>query len=279
LKVMWNRDQWDSHKQRLLTGSLLFFPLLLILGVGPYWSWLLLVALASGTGLWEFQKLLAENDSSPWCQASYVLAGLLFPVGAAFAGVTGLHCSLLLSLFGGFFCILAFSPRNPDSLARLSRLCMAWLYIPYLLSYVLLIGRMEGGRGWMFLILMVIVSSDAGAYYCGRKFGRHKLYEIVSPKKTVEGSIAGLLAGMASGGVFGFLFLDGTPIKLLLLLSGSLALVGQVGDLVESMMKRMSGKKDSSQLLPGHGGILDRLDSLLFAFPTAWLFLVWMNRG
>jgi len=276
---MWNRDQWDSHKQRLLTGSLLFFPLLLILGVGPYWSWLLLVALASATGLWEFQKLLAENDSSPWCQASYVLAGLLFPVGAAFAGVTGLHCSLVLSLFGGFFCILAVSPQNPDGLARLARLCVAWLYIPYLLSYVLLIGRLEGGRAWMFLILIVIVSSDAGAYYCGRRFGRHKLYEIVSPKKTVEGSIGGLFAGMASGSVFGYLFLDGTPMKWLLLLCGGLALVGQVGDLFESMMKRMSGKKDSSQLLPGHGGILDRLDSLLFAFPTAWLFLVWMNRG
>jgi phosphatidate cytidylyltransferase len=277
---MLNRDKWDSHTLRLMTGSLLLLPLLALLSVGPYWSWLVVVALAAGAGLWEFERLIFdENGLPPWWQAFYVLAGLLLPLGAAIGGAAGLHGMLVLSLFGGLSCLLVFSPLDPTQLDRLARLCLGWLYIPYLLSYVLLIGRMEAGRAWMFFILVVIVASDAGAYYCGKRFGRHKLYEAVSPKKTIEGSAGGLLASIILGTAFGVLCLGQTPVGYVVGFSGALALVGQVGDLMESMIKRMSGKKDASQLLPGHGGILDRLDSLLFAFPATWLFLTWMNRG
>ena len=277
---MLNPDKWSSHTLRLMTGSLLLFPLLAVLSMGPYWSWIIVVALAAGAGLWEFEKLVIDENGLPaWWQALHFSAGLLLPLGAAFGGVAGLHGMLVLSLFGGLCCLLFFSPSNHSHLDRLSRMCLGWLYIPYLLAYVLLIGRIEAGRAWMFFILVVMVASDAGAYYCGRRFGRRKLYEAVSPKKTVEGSVGGLLASMVLGTAFGFFCLHETPVGYVVVLSGALAIVGQVGDLMESMIKRMSGKKDASQLLPGHGGILDRLDSLLFAFPATWLFLMWMDRG
>jgi phosphatidate cytidylyltransferase len=129
---------------------------------------------------------------------------------------------------------------------------------------------------WIFLALMVTIANDAGAYYSGRFYGRRKLYEVVSPKKTIEGSLGGIAAGMIVGTCFGVLFLPKAPIARLLLLSLVLTVVGQLGDLMESMLKRISGVKDSSQILPGHGGVLDRLDSLLFVFPMVWFFANWI---
>ncbi len=101
------------------------------------------------------------------------------------------------------------------------------------------------------------------------------MYEAVSPKKTIEGALGGLFASVLVGMVYGTLFFKGIETWEILLLSGVLALLGQGGDLIESMIKRMAGRKDSSELLPGHGGILDRLDSLLFVIPATFFYLVW----
>jgi len=98
----------------------------------------------------------------------------------------------------------------------------------------------------------------------------------VSPKKTIEGSLGGIAAGLFLGTFFGLLFLPDVSIPQLLLISLVVTLVGQLGDLMESMLKRISGVKDSSQILPGHGGLLDRLDSLLFVFPVVWFFINWV---
>ena len=118
----------------------------------------------------------------------------------------------------------------------------------------------------MFL-LVVIVAGDAGAYHTGRRIGRHKLYPAVSPMKTIEGAIGGLFLSIVAGSIIGLIFLRNVPLARLFFFSLAVAATGQVGDLIESMIKRNSGKKDSSGLLPGHGGMLDRLDSLHFRFP------------
>lgn len=272
---MVNWHEWDSHKQRIFTGIALIVPLLTILTLGPLWSWCALVILASGVGMREFEELLNEQGLSRLWEGLYFLVGLILPLGAYLGGSTALHAVLVTGLFCGFLLLLATSPLDSMGPQKVAKLVLGWLYVPYLLSYVLLIGRMADSRSWMLFILITICASDAGAFYAGRRWGRHKLYEAVSPGKTMEGALGGLIAGMALGTVYGYFFLEEAMPSTLFLLSGALALVGQIGDLVESMMKRVSGKKDSSQLLPGHGGLLDRLDSLLFAFPAAWLFLVW----
>lgn len=274
---MFDWRQWDSHRQRLVTGILILFPLLVLIGIGPLWSWALVLGLAAGIGLWELQGLLFQDFLPRRWQVFSIATGSLFILSTALAGVTGLHFALVASFFSALLCLLASPTLLQGNLSRLAHLSLAWLYIPYLLSYVLLIGRSEGGRGWIFFVLAVVIASDTGAYYCGRRFGRHKLFERISPKKTIEGSLGGLAAAMMLGTLCGYLFIGVLSPARMLLLSGCLSIVAQVGDLMESMIKRICGKKDSSGLLPGHGGILDRLDSLLFVFPATWLFMEWMG--
>jgi len=234
----------------------------------------LIVALAAGTGLWELQRMLFGAPPSRLWLVLFLVAGLLLPLGASLGGFTGLHCALVASLLAGFLSLLVFSPLDPSAITRLTQFSFGWLYIPYLLSYVLLIGRLADGTLWIFFILCVTAAADIGAFYCGRQFGRHKLYEAVSPKKTIEGALGGLSASVIAGTIYGAFLLKGVETWEIFMLSGCLAILGQLGDLIESMIKRISGRKDSSSLLPGHGGILDRLDSLLFVMPATFFYLV-----
>ena len=128
------------------------------------------------------------------------------------------------------------------------------------------------GRVAVLLLLGIIVVSDSAQYYCGRTFGNRPLAPTVSPKKTVEGAIGGLVFGTLAT-IIGGRYVFGSPIWLLALLGAAISLLGIVGDLFESLLKRSAGVKDSSQLIPGHGGVLDRIDSWLFAAPVYYVFV------
>jgi phosphatidate cytidylyltransferase len=140
------------------------------------------------------------------------------------------------------------------------------MYCSILLGFLVLLSRDA-----VLTLFAIIWAGDTGAYYGGRLLGRHPLLLRVSPKKTMEGAVAGLLASVIAGTVVGVwrLGLSWTNIAFM---SFFVAIAGQIGDLAESALKRSAGVKDSSSVLPGHGGILDRLDSLLFAAPVFfWL--------
>jgi phosphatidate cytidylyltransferase len=132
------------------------------------------------------------------------------------------------------------------------------------------------GREALFLLMLTVVASDTGQYYTGRAFGRRPLAATISPKKTIEGAIGGFICGGLLLATLGHWWLPTVPAALRLLLGAAVVAVGIVGDLFESMLKRSAGVKDSSALIPGHGGVLDRIDALLFAAPLYYVALAYL---
>lgn len=178
-------------------------------------------------------------------------------------------------LFAAFFLLLGFtrilrnSPRKPY---RVLGWCL--LYVGLLLSTLVLVREADDGRSWVFLGILATFATDTGAYLVGRTIGRHKLAPSISPGKTREGAVGGWLAGAGAVVALNAVLETDVSTTEVVPLAVLLPLAAQAGDLFESWMKRRMGIKDSSQLLPGHGGLLDRLDSILFVMPLLYVFLL-----
>ncbi|HEX7475502.1 MAG TPA: phosphatidate cytidylyltransferase [Dehalococcoidales bacterium] len=151
------------------------------------------------------------------------------------------------------------------------------LYIGWLLSYMVALRNIDDGRGWVFLAILCTFSSDSFAYLTGRSFGKHKMAPFISPKKTWEGAAGGAIAAVAASIFLVWIF--NLPVNYWLgaLLGFLVSLMGQLGDLVKSLFKRNMEVKDSGNVLPGHGGFLDRMDSLAFAGVTVFFFVMFIS--
>jgi phosphatidate cytidylyltransferase len=160
---------------------------------------------------------------------------------------------------------------GPGVLADAAATLFAPIYIGLPLGALAWV-RAASGREAVLLLLAVIVISDSAQYYTGRAFGRRPLAATISPKKTVEGAIGGMVFGTLALAVGGHWVFQ-SPIWMLALLGAAISLLGIVGDLFESLLKRSANMKDSSHLIPGHGGVLDRIDSWLFAAPVYYMFI------
>jgi phosphatidate cytidylyltransferase len=153
------------------------------------------------------------------------------------------------------------------------------LYLSLLLSPAILVRfdfDKDMGMHWLIVLLVVTWAGDTAALLIGKKFGRHLFAPGLSPKKTNEGAIAGLLGGVAAAIILQRFAFANLPLIHVIVVSLLIGMFGQLGDLAESMLKRAAEIKDSSSLIPGHGGVLDRIDSLLFAFPVLYLYLLWL---
>jgi phosphatidate cytidylyltransferase len=148
------------------------------------------------------------------------------------------------------------------------------LYMGALFATIALLYQQPHGGSWVMLALMCGFLSDTGGYFVGRRYGKHKLAPTVSPNKTVEGAFGGLAGGLSGGLLAHFWYLPGLGLLEAIALSLAAAAMGQAGDLCESLIKRSVGVKDSGTVLPGHGGILDRSDAMLFSAATIWGYVV-----
>jgi phosphatidate cytidylyltransferase len=198
-------------------------------------------------------------------------------IGVALAAALYMHPQLaLVWALGALIAVSAAVLLQPGELAasgaRLGLAAFGVFYIGLLAAPLALLHRdAVDGPVWVFSALAVTFGNDTGAYAAGRTLGRHKLYPTISPGKTVEGAVGGLLAGV--GAMFAIRALGARTTLTIadcFLVAVPAAVLGPVGDLVESMLKRASGVKDSGRLLPGHGGVLDRIDALLFV--SAWVY-------
>ena len=185
------------------------------------------------------------------------------------------QAALLLPLLTATFLLLAllFLYRLPpinEFQGRFGWLCLGLLYLPLLLGHLIPLRMLPAGREWIFLTLMVIMGCDSFAYFVGSKFGKRKLYPAVSPNKSIEGGLGGLFGSVLAVLIARATFLPTIGIADGILIGLLLGVAGQLGDLFESLLKRACKVKDSGSMIPGHGGILDRLDSLLFAFPLVY---------
>jgi len=143
-------------------------------------------------------------------------------------------------------------------------------YVPFYFSFIQLLKNIN--YHYIFYLLVIIWASDSFAYFFGIKYGRRRLYELISPKKSVEGLVTGVLGGVLVGLFYSMIFIK-MPLLHVILTSLLVASAGVVGDLVESMFKRKANVKDSGNIFPGHGGMLDRIDSLLFGAPVLYFYI------
>ncbi len=151
-------------------------------------------------------------------------------------------------------------------------------YVGWLLGHLILLRNLDQGEYLIFFLFLVTWAGDTGAYYVGKGFGRRRMAPNVSPNKTVEGAIGGWLASVLVAVLAQRWFLPIISVPDSLMLGGLLGIVGQLGDLTESMFKRGAGVKDSGHFLPGHGGVLDKLDSLIFTAPVLYYYLIWVKQ-
>ncbi|MBI3621851.1 MAG: phosphatidate cytidylyltransferase [Nitrospirae bacterium] len=151
------------------------------------------------------------------------------------------------------------------------------LYLGWMLGHLILLRGAEQGAGAVLFVVAVTWMVDSAAYFGGRRFGSHPLAPIISPKKTIEGAVAGLAGGVATALVAQWWWFPTLTLAESAGVGLLLACVGQVGDLAESMIKRRAGVKDSGGWIPAHGGLLDKVDSLVFTAPTFYYYLVWVK--
>ena len=259
---------------RILT-ALVAVPLLLLLILkGPGWLFLALALVFALACYWELTRL-ASKLGVRLLAVGYPLTAL--SVAAFYPGFPGfVSTSLLMLLVVGLAAVFTREP-GLETLAAVAGTVFAIFYAGALLGTTvgLRAAPDEQGRLWILFLLAVIMVGDAGAFYVGRSLGKKPLAPVLSPKKTVAGLWGGISFSVATAVLLRFLALPHLALPAAIGLGLSLAIFGVIGDLFESLLKRSAGVKDTSSLLPGHGGALDRIDSLLFASAFLFLYVNW----
>ncbi len=267
------------HLKRWITGLIGTAILIFLISIGNRWPFYLFLLIVSLMSLNEFFNISAKDIPRFLRFSSFIITFFLFLTKTAKQDL------LLHDLIFLFLAVpLAFQMLTYGSSGKkwgreaIEKAIIGPIYISLPIVMLILIDMHPGGNVWIFFLLAVIFANDTGAFYAGKTLGRHKLYKEVSPNKTWEGAFGGLIFGL----IIAIIFLQIDILKVHSLDIGVICLVivlsiaTQTGDLVESMIKRIHGIKDSGSILPGHGGLLDRIDGFLFAVPVLYAYLTFI---
>lgn len=296
--------------KRILTAAILIPLVLLAVFRAPLWLFLLVTVVVALAAVFEYLGIAASYGFEPFRLLTYLYTAALFVVyyyAQGFGGAALLAGILLLFLCAPFLLMTAAMGRE-DLKAAMPGVAMSYLALPYIGLPLLLMAMLrDSARGWVYVVFtfLAVWVGDTAAMYVGKSMGRHKLAPQISPGKTIEGTVASLFFAVGVCCLFAHfvpeiaatlgkahllpgpqesLLIDAppygrAPLWLAAVLAVIINIAAQIGDLLESALKRGAGVKDSGTLLPGHGGILDRIDALLLALPVAFvLFLAFGQK-
>jgi phosphatidate cytidylyltransferase len=270
-------------RERASSSALLVPPLVVVVLLGEPWI-AVAVGIVTALAAWEVFRLLraAGYSTFPWLGTALAVGVVVDAAAPPLLAGSGLLLAAVGLILVGVGALLRSDPR--DGLAAWSATVFGAFYVA-LLGFVVRLAAaapdlppgapaswLGADRGWVALLVLVVWAYDTGAYLVGRRLGRHHFLVHVSPSKTLEGLAGGLVAATLVAALL--LWLLGQPIVGAIVLGPLVAAAAQAGDLVESLLKRAAGAKDSGTLIPGHGGVLDRIDSFLFAAPIVTLYVV-----
>lgn len=273
--------------KRIIWGALGAALLLGLIWAGSIW-FTLAIGLLSVLGILEYSQLLKKQNIRPQTAAMMSLSLLLLAliyISAHYSALKQTNFIIDGERIMCFFLFLVFLivfinellRGNPEQgLLNAAANLFGTVYIGFMFAYILMVRLMPGGDGLFYILFTILVTwcNDTGAYFVGSTLGKHKLSPRISPNKSIEGSIGGLIGGLICTWVLAFLFHK--RVLPLIILGVLVVVAGQIGDLIESIIKRNAGVKDSGTFLPGHGGLLDRFDSLLLAAPIVYYTITYI---
>jgi len=253
-------------KSRLLVAAIGVPILLCVIFLAPVWVIALALSVLSALGAYELCKCVG----APRMVGSLALVGSIWAVFGSWLQVSQTELFLLAFVIALF--AYAVIKAGEVKFAHIGAALFGMFAIPYAFSSFLRIEAMTDGRAWLLLPFLFSFASDTGGYFAGRAFGKHKLAPKVSPKKTVEGSIGGIVGNVVAGVIFAVTMGKGDGVLPMVLLAVLCSVVAQLGDLSFSLIKREFGIKDYGKLFPGHGGVMDRFDSVIFALIVMYCY-------
>ncbi len=269
-----------QHFKRWITAAILIPILLLILIKGTTLMVSVLVSLVAILAIREYLKIVIDTDDGPVSNTIKIISytvSIALALSASLGSWQVILLILTLNLMALSIFVLSRFASNKAIFDIISKQVLGIVYIPVSLSLLIFVKELDKGTFWIIWLLIVIFANDTGAFYAGTFLGKNKLSPNISPNKTIEGSFGGIFASVIVGFIASLVFFDELSLSFIIIpCSVVLAIAGQVGDLFESAMKRASSIKDSGSILPGHGGMLDRIDGLLLAIPVLYTYLVFV---
>lgn len=258
-------------KQRLVS-AMIMLPLLILLVLGGlplYIGGLVLM----GVALHEFYNAFVKIQKRPIYEIGYAFVVAIF-LANLFAWSTSVYAFIMFVLF---LVAIIYVLKQKRDVVDLSLTFSGILYICLCFNYIILISeRLDKGHIYVWLVFIIAFMTDTFAYFVGRRFGRHKLMPKTSPKKTIEGSLGGIAGSIIACIIFGLIFK--LPIGVMVIISLFGSIIAQMGDLIASAIKRYVDIKDYGKIIPGHGGVLDRFDSVLLVAPYVYFLLIYLLK-
>ncbi len=266
-------------KHRVITSAVFVSLLALAIWFGTPW-FSLLIAGAALAGAYEFYRMANLDKKDPMLYLGLVWALALVLRHHYQSGDPGIPAITITAFMLASLVWLLRRPPGERTFRTWAWTIAGALYVGWMLSYWLSLRGLDDGRTWVYLSILTVFANDTGSFFIGRARGKHTLAPAISPGKTREGAVGGLICAISGAIVIALVLNLISPFSVeywqIIILGFLVSLSAQVGDLVESLLKRSLGVKESGSLLPGHGGILDRFDSIIFVGPVLYYYITWV---